>query len=197
MSALVQGIDLADERDRLASATRKGIGMPMAGLLYWIAVAVLVRLLPMKSALIWSFVITGPVFPAGVLLTRFFGGNLLAKSTLLTPLGMLLAAMQLLYWPVIVIVFRQVPEWTPLVLALLFGSHFLPYMWLYKSPGYGVLAVLTTLVLSGAAIVAGGPLYHDAPLIAAGCYSVSIAVLLTELRRPFKGSQGESGNELV
>ncbi len=63
---------------------------------------------------------------------------------------------------------------------MLFGSHFLPYAWLYKSWGYGILAVLTTVVMCGAALVTRGPQYASAPLLAAGCYAVAIIVLLTE-----------------
>src|SRR5215831_13524445 len=121
------------ERDRLALLTRKGIGMPMAGMLYWLAVAFLLRQFPQRTALVFSFALTGAVFPVGALLTRLMGGDLFAKSQTLTPLGLLLAAVQLLYWPIIIVVFNQAPDWTPFALAVLFGSHFLPYAWLYRS----------------------------------------------------------------
>jgi len=32
-------LELEAERDRLSRLTRKGIGMPLAGVLYWLAVA--------------------------------------------------------------------------------------------------------------------------------------------------------------
>lgn len=178
-----RALDFPAERDRLILATRKGIGMPMAGLFYWIGVAVLVRAWPLERALIWSFVLTGPVFPIGALLTRLFGGDLFARSPNLTQLGMILAAVQLFYWPVIVIVFNHAVEWTPLVLALLFGSHFLPYAWVYRSAGYATLAVLTTIVLSVAALVSGGPIVRETPLLAAVCYLVAVAMLWVEVRR--------------
>lgn len=174
--------DSGDERDHLARLTRKGIGMPIAGMCYWLAVAALVRALPQPRALVLSFVITGAVFPLGALLTRLMGGDLFAKSPTLTPLGLQLAAVQLFYWPVIVVVFRNAPEWTPFTMAVLFGSHFLPYAWLYRSRGYGFLAVAVAVVLSAAAIAAGQPLYTTAPLVAAACYAVAIALLWQEVR---------------
>jgi len=169
------------DRDRLALLTRKGIGMPMAGMLYWLAVAFLLRALPQKTALVFSFALTGVVFPMGALLTRLMGGDLFAKSATLTPLGLMLAAVQLFYWPVIVLVFRRAPEWTPFALAVLFGSHFLPYAWLYRSAGYGFLAVATTLVVSAGVIVTRSPLYATAPLLAAACYAVAVAMLWREV----------------
>ena len=168
------------ERDRLSHLTRKGIGMPIAGMLYWLAVAFLLRRFPPKTALIFSFALTGMVFPLGALLTRLAGGNLFAKSATLTPLGLMLAAVQLFYWPVIVLVFNRAPEWTPFALAVLFGSHFLPYAWLYQSAGYAFLAVATTLVVTAGVIVTKSPLYATAPLLAAACYAVAVIMLWRE-----------------
>lgn len=163
-------------------ATRKGIGMPLAGLCYWLAVSALVRMLPQPRALILSFFLTGAVFPLGALLTRLFGGDLFAKSPTLTPLGLQMAAVQLFYWPVIVVVFRAAPDWTPFTMAILFGSHFLPYGWLYRSRGYAFLAIAVAVVLSTAAIVTGQSLYAIAPLVAAACYAVAVGLLWQEVR---------------
>jgi len=117
---------LDQERDRLARLTKKGIGMPVAGLLFWLAVSALLRTRSQVSALVLSFFLTGAVFPIGAALTRLLRGDLFAKSQTLTPLGLLLAAVQLFYWPVIIVVFAQSPEWVPFTMAILFGSHFLP-----------------------------------------------------------------------
>jgi hypothetical protein len=178
----VPGHEFLTEREHLAALTKRGIGMPAAGMLYWLGVGVLVRVFPQPRALVFSFFLTGAVFPVGALLTRLAGGDLFARSAALTSLGLLLAAVQLFYWPVIVVVFRQAPDWTPFTMAVLFGSHFLPYAWLYRSRGYAFLAVATAVLLTGAALVAGGPLYPTAPLIAAGCYFVSVVLLWTEVR---------------
>lgn len=173
--------DIDLERDRLASMTRKGIGMPVAGLLYWLTVAVLLRTFPERTGLIYAFFATGVVFPVGALLTRLVGGDLFAKSPTLTPLGLQLAAIQLFYWPVIIVVFRAAPEWTPFAMAVLFGSHFLPYWWLYRSRAYAMLAVLTTVACSIVVIVAGNALFSIIPLIAASCYAVSTVALGIEV----------------
>jgi hypothetical protein len=174
--------ELEVERDRLALLTRKGIGMPVAGLCYWLGVAALVRALPQRSALILSFFLTGAVFPVGALLTRLAGGDLFAKSPTLTPLGLMLAAVQLFYWPIIMVVFHAAPAWTPFTMAVLFGSHFLPYAWLYRSRGYGFLAISVAVVLSATVVIARQPLYRAAPLLAAGCYAVAVALLWQEVR---------------
>ena len=169
------------ERVRLSLLTRKGIGMPAAGMLYWIAVAVVLQRPPSTSALVLCFILTGPVFPIGVGLTRLAGGDLLAKSPSLTPLGMQLAALQLFYWPIIIVVFRQAPEWTPFTLAVLFGSHFLPYGWLYQSRAYMFLTISVTVVLSAAVLITGDPLYSTIPILTAACYAVAVILLWREV----------------
>jgi len=171
------------ERAGLALRTRQGIGMPVAGMLYWVAAAVLVRTLPQPAALLAMFFATGAVFPVGTLLTRLAGGDLFARSATLTSLGLILAAVQLFYWPVIVVIYRVAPDWTPWTMAVLFGSHFLPYLWLYRSRAYAFLAVSTSLVLAVAALVAQGPLYREAPVLAAACHAVAVVLLWREVRR--------------
>ena len=170
------------ERMRLARLTRKGIGMPAAGMLYWLGVAAVLRWQEPASALVLCFVLTGPVFPVGYALTRLAGGDLFAKSPTLTPLGIQLAALQIFYWPVIIVVFHNAIEWTPFAMAVLFGSHFLPYGWLYRSPAYFFLTVSVTVVLSGAVLIAGDPLYLQVPLLTAACYAVAVTMMGLELR---------------
>lgn len=174
-------IDIDHERDRLAFLTRKGVGMPVAGLLYWLSVAVLVRTLPERSALVIAFAATGAVFPIGALLTRLVGGDLFVKSPTFTSLGLQLAAIQLFYWPIIILVFREIPEWTPFAMAVLFSSHFLPYWWLYRSKAYAALAVLTTTACVAAVLFVGSPLFTVIPLVAAACYAVGVVALGVEV----------------
>ena len=171
------------ERARMARATARGVGMPIAGMLFWLAMAVLVRALPLKSALIYSYMATGAVFPLGWALTKALGGDLFAKSETLTPLGMLFNAMQLLFWPVIVLVHRVSPEWVPFVMATLFGSHFLGYAWLYRSRGYAVLSLGVSGVLTAAVLMTRDPLVTVVPLLTAGVYALAVTFLLMERRR--------------
>jgi hypothetical protein len=172
--------DFVAERRRLSRATMKGIGMPVAGLLYWIAAAFVLRSFPMETALVWCFIMTGPVFPIGYAITKACGGDLFAKSTTLTPIGIQLAALQLLYWPIIIVVYRFATEWTPFTLAVLFGSHFLPYGWMYESRAYPFLTISVAGVMSVGAVVSG-PMYLNVPLLAAACYSIAALMLGREV----------------
>jgi hypothetical protein len=179
---------LRAEQDRVIRATRMGIGMPMAGMLYWLAVAFLVSRYEIQNAVYLSFFATGAVFPLGILFTRLMGGDLFAKSPALGTLGVQLAAVQLFYWPVIIILASLAPRWTPYCMAVMFGSHFLPYGWLYRSKGYMVLTILTTVATTATVLIARGPVPHVVPLVAAASYFVSVLITYGEIQAVLKSA---------
>lgn len=170
------------ERTRVARLTARGVGMPIAGTLYWLGVAALLSALPLRTALLWSYVATGAVFPVGVVLNRWLGGDLFARSDRLTSLALLMNALQLFCWPMIVVVGSVAPAWTPFAMATLFGAHFLGYAWLYRSRAYAVLAVGVTVVCTGAVLVARDPLPTMIPLLTAAVYALASSLLLVEVR---------------
>lgn len=170
------------ERQRVSTTSQRGIGMPAAGLLFWLAVAWLTREFPAPRAVFYSFFLTGLVFPIGVGLTRMAGGNLFTKSAGLTPLGIQLAALQAFFWPIIVLVYALSPAWTPWAMAILFGSHFLPYAWLHRSRAYAFLAASVAISLSALALVTRAPMPAAVPVITAACYAVAIAWMWIENR---------------
>lgn len=174
------------ERRRISMMSRRGIGMPAAGLLFWLAVGWLTRQFPAPRAVLYSFFLTGLVFPVGVALTRAAGGNLFTKSAGLTPLGLLLAALQAFFWPIIVLIYALAPEWTPWAMAILFGSHFLPYAWLHRSRAYAFLSGSVAISLTGLALATRAPMPATVPLVTAMCYAVAIAWMWVENRALFR-----------
>jgi hypothetical protein len=181
---------LRAEQDRVIRATRMGIGMPIAGMIYWLVFAVLVSRFEIRSAVYMAFFATGLVFPLGVLFTRMAGGDLFARSPALGSLGIQLAAVQLFYWPVIIVLASLEPRWTPYCMAVMFGSHFLPFGWLYRSRGYLVLTVLTTVATTATVLIARGPAPQIVPLVAAATYLVAILVARTEIAAVLRGTLG-------
>jgi hypothetical protein len=173
---------LDQERDELARLTMKGMGMPIAGFLYWIALGFLLGDTPDRRAIILAFWLTGAVFPVGIVITRLLGGDIMAKSPSLTSLGLMVAALQGFFWPVAILVFTLAPAWTPWTMAILFGSHFLPYWWMYRSPAYAVLAISLGVTMSVGAVLQGATIYAAVPWLAAACYAVAVALLFRETR---------------
>lgn len=181
---------LDDLRAEGARITQRGIGMPAAGLIFWLAAAQLGHVFPPKTAAVLTFVATGAVFPIGWLLTRWAGGDLMAKGHALTGLGGLLNAVQIFYWPVLIAVFLVRPEWVPFTMGVLFGSHFLPYGWFYRSRGYTLLGVVGPLAALGVQLAAPAHAMTAIPLAMAAAHA--LALLIGENRadaQPIRGEQ--------
>ena len=129
-------------RDKLIVATKKGMGFPVAGLIIITFAAIAVNLLPERQALISVFIATGSVFPIAMFISKLFKVNPFVKFPPLSNLGAILAGVQIFYWPLFILVFNIAPAWIPFSMAILFGSHFIPYGWLYKSKAYYFIGIV-------------------------------------------------------
>lgn len=125
-----------DNRDELIRFTKRGVGFPFAGLIVMAVCAFAVNIFPQRLALLTAIFATGSTFPIAFLISKLFGVNPFAKFPPLSSLGTVLACTQFLYWPVLILVMQVTPDWFPFALAVLFGSHFIPFGWLYKSKAY-------------------------------------------------------------
>ena len=123
-------------RDELITVTKKGISFPIAGSIIIAFAAIAVNLFPERMALMMVFFATGCVFPIAILVSKLINANPFAKMPPLSDLGAILAGIQMFYWPVFILLFSIAPAWVPFSMAILFGSHFIPYGWLYKSKAY-------------------------------------------------------------
>jgi hypothetical protein len=169
-----------DNRDELIRFTKKGIGFPLAGLLVITLLTLFVNFLPQRQALIWVIVVTGSTFPIAFFISKIFDVNPFAKLSPLTDLGAILALAQFLYWPVLIMVLQLNPNWFPFVFSVLFGSHFIPYGWLYKSTAYYFIGFSMPVV--GCLMALGGSefsyLYTFASLIPV--YIITCGLLFKE-----------------
>lgn len=138
-------MSLRPVRDEVARITRRGIGMTLAACLYWLglaAVSALAGLQPQPLA-VFFLVATVLVYPLGWLLDRWFGGDLLARGHPFGGLILVFAATQALGWPMLVLLFLRAPDLLAFALAALLGAHFVPFGWLYRSPSYYLLGIVT------------------------------------------------------
>lgn len=176
-------IDLA--RDELAQRTQRGLGMPLAGLLFWLAMAALGAFSGWspKTLALAMFFGTGAVFPLGWALTRMIGGDLMAKHPQLTPLGMTLNFIQFAYWPALLVMYAREPMLVPLLMGTLFGSHFIPYGWFYRSRGYTVLGIGCVAGTTLVQLASPQQVFTMIPLACAASYALGALLVTTENRR--------------
>lgn len=162
------------ERDRMAVATKRGLGMPIAGLLFWLAFAALVATKPPATAALLAFFATGLVFPIGYAITRALGGDLFDKSPLAS-VGLIFNFSQFAYWPVLIVVYRIDPTLVPFAMAVLFGSHFAGYGWLYRSHGYWTLGIGMPVLATLLQVATPQPTQWI-PLAAALVHAIAVAL---------------------
>ena len=76
----------------------------------------------------------------------------------------------------------HIPEYLPFTIGLLAGSHFLPYMWIYKSKAYLFVTLGTCL----SSLILGGFLVDQAfilvPLAISIVYTTAVLLILRELK---------------
>jgi len=155
--------------DFVGASTQRGYPILVAGAVYFLVLALLRALVPVRTVqLIWVLGLC-VIFPAGVLLGRTLGIDVISRGNPLGTLGGLIAATQVFYLPVFIAVYQFQPSLLPLTIGLLGGAHFLPYGWLYNSRGYLFVAVATGL----SALILGGP------FMASSLTSVPLAIALT------------------
>lgn len=179
-----QAVRMLDElREEGARITQLGIGMPIAGTLFWLAFAAFGWFYPPKTAALLSFFATGAVFPLGWWFTHLAGGDLMSKGHPLNGLGGLLNGVQFFYWPVLMLIFGIAPSYVPFAFGVLFGSHFLGYGWLYKSAGYTGLGIGAPVVALSVQLAFPTQVAWLLPLAVAATYIVAVLRLHHENRR--------------
>ncbi|MFJ8236150.1 DUF7010 family protein [Ureibacillus sp. NPDC094379] len=161
---------------------KKGYPILLSGSIVFLLFTFLPLIFSMEKVyLIWIFGL-GIIFPFGLLLSMLLKVNILAVGNPLGTLGGIVAAPQAFYIPVFIIVYMYIPAYLPFTIGLLGGSHFLPYMWIYRSKAY----LFVTLGVCFSSLVIGGFFVNQAfiyvPLAICIVYGIGILLIFKELR---------------
>ncbi|WP_456274706.1 DUF7010 family protein [Bacillus sp. AK031] len=166
----------------ISSEARKGYPILLSGAIVFLAFTFLPFFLPMETVhLVWIFGL-GAIFPFGLLLCKLLGINILSSENPLATLGGIVAAPQAFFIPVFIIVYMNMPEYLPFTIGLLGGSHFLPYMWIYKSRAYLVVTLgvcLLSLILGGWFV---DHAFTIVPIAISAVYGLGVLLILRELK---------------
>lgn len=161
---------------------KKGYPILLSGAIVFLIFTLMPLVFPIEAVrLIWIFGL-GVIFPIGIFISKILGVNLFSTDNPLGTLGGIVAAPQAFYIPVFIIVYMKIPEYLPFTIGLLAGSHFLPYIWIYKSKAYLFVTLGTCL----SALTLGGFLVDQAftlvPLAISIVYGIGVLLILKELK---------------
>lgn len=173
---------LEDLHFEIITEAKKGFTILLAGSIVFFLFTFLPFVFPMQTVyLIWIFGL-GAIFPLGLLIGKLLGVNLLSSKNPLGTLGGIVAAPQAFFIPVFIIVYSHIPEYLPFTIGLLGGSHFLPYMWIYRSKAY----LFVTLGACLSSFFLGGWFVKQAfflvPIAICLVYLVGVLLILKELK---------------
>lgn len=151
----------------LARAHRESIASSGAGFAFlfafgltWNAAGALSYALPVEIAA-WVYILqAAAAVPLALGLQAALKFPKAPPDNPLWPLAIQLLLIQAVAFPSYVLVLDLAPTLVPVVFAALVGAHFLPYQWLYKTPIYGVLAVLVAVGPYVLAIATGQDALH-------------------------------------
>lgn len=152
---MIVGRTTLEERDAARFANLGGYVFLVVHALTWLVASVLSYFLELEvAALVYLF--QGLLaFPASLVVERWLGYPLLGRENSLTPLYIQVASVQIVALPAVIYVFDLDPLLVPAAFAAVGGAHFLPYVWLQRTPIYGVLAVFTAFAPWGLIIALG------------------------------------------
>ncbi|RXT03577.1 hypothetical protein [Ammoniphilus sp. CFH 90114] len=161
---------------------KKGFPILLSGSIIFLLFTFLPFIFPMETVyLIWIIGLS-VIFPLGILLGKVMNVNLLVTNNPLGTLGGMVAAPQAFFIPVFIVVYMNIPEYLPFTIGLLGGSHFLPYMWIYKSKAYLFVTLgtcLSSFILGSFFIELAFTLV---PLAISIVYGIGVLLIMRELK---------------
>lgn len=183
MSAPQPQLPRSLDEQRAEYARRRGLAMPLAGLIAWTMIGIAGAFLPPILA-VWSlFIGTGFIAYLGMMLSRFTGENFLARNKPKNAFDSLFfhgLAMALLVYAIAIPFFRVDYTSLPLTVGILAGLMWVPLSWIIQH-WVGIFhAVVRTVLVTAAWYLAPHHRFVVIPAIIVGVYLVTIVIL--ELR---------------
>ena len=174
--------ELLKERLGLYVRLRGGFTFPLAGAIYWGALAYLGTSLPLKTWIIVAFIGSGLIFPLAVVLSRIFRVNFLGEQSAVGDLMLPAFIGMLTFWPIAILAFWSAPELAAPTLAIGMAMHWPVVGWSYgRTALYSAHAIVRAI-----AVMAIWMLYPDQRLVlipasVAVIYLATIVAILVDV----------------
>ena len=174
------------DEQRAEYARRRGLAMPLAGLIVWTMLGIAGAFLPPILA-VWSlFIGAGCIAYLGIMLSRFTGEDFLDKKkprNAFDSLFFYCVAMALLVYAIAIPFFRVDYTSLPLTVGILAGLMWVPFSWIIQH-WVGIFhAVARTVLVTVSWYLAPHRRFVVIPVVIVGVYAVTIVVLELRWRR--------------
>src|ERR1700761_2312896 len=174
------------DEQRAEYVRRRGLAMPLAGLIIWSLIGIAGAFLTPILA-VWSlFIGTGFIAYLGMMLSRFTGENFLDKrkpKNVFDSLFLHCVAMALLVYAIAIPFFREDYTSLPLTVGILSGLMWVPYSWIIQH-WIGIFhSVARTVLVTTSWYLFPHHRFVIIPAVIVGVYAFTIVVLERRWRR--------------
>ena len=142
-------MNLVEIKNELAIINKNGISFLTAAALVWLIIMVIfLQPFEIGQKNIFMFYSTGLTFPLAIAVSKVFKVDWKNKTNPLSNLGLCLNLGQLIYFPILFLIFIKTPLDTVVVFAIITAAHLFPYGWLYNTKVFYVLSpIISVLIL--------------------------------------------------
>ena len=174
---------LAQLQLEIIKSAKRGYPILISAAAFFALIAVLGRVIPLRTlGLAWIFGMM-VIFPLGVALGALLKARVITTDNPLGNLGGLVAGTQAFFIPVYIVIYQFVPQYLPLAVGLLGGAHFLPYAWIYSIRAYLFVTLGTCLSALVLGTVFVSVAYTVVPMTMAAIFAVAVVWIVLDNRK--------------
>lgn len=177
-----QNMTLDELKHDLIRDAQKGYPIFISGALYWLVMWIMGFYIEGKALALSYLLGSGSIFPLGILFSKLLKVNFLSKNPL-GKLGGIIGGTQAFYLPLWIVIYIERYELLPMAIGILGASHFLPYMWIYKSKTYLFLSAAMALIAFVFGYVFIEKAFTLVPFLLMIIYIVTVVSLRIETRK--------------
>ena len=170
--------------ERRASYLRLGGGwpIPLAGTVYWAALALLGYTgFSLSEWSMAAFFGTGAIFPMALIFAALFRNPFMKEKTAVTSVLVPTFISMLLFWPMIIAAMQAAPELIPLILAIGLSLHWPVIGWSYgRTSLYTAHAVIRAVMVLMIWLYLPDERLTLLPLSVAGVYLLTVLAILID-----------------
>ena len=174
---------LADRRAAY-KRLRGGFPVPLAGVVYWGALAWAGTILPVHGWCMIAFIGSGAIFPMALLFAAIFRNPFMKDKTAAGDVLLPAFISMLLFWPMAIAAFQVAPQLVPLVLAIGMSLHWPVIGWSYGRTGlYSAHAIVRAIAVLLIWLWMPEARFTMLPLAVALVYVVTVLAILVDSAR--------------
>ncbi|MCP3029891.1 hypothetical protein LF817_00910 [Halobacillus sp. A1] len=176
-------MNISEMKSELAIKSKHGISFLTAAVVVWLIITV-VFLLPIEITQknVFMLFTSGLTFPLSIISSKLFDVDWKAENLPLSVLGLYLNLAQLMYFPIIFLVFTKSVEDMAAVFAIITAAHLFPYGWLYDAKAYSFFSPVVSVLIFALSLTLSINNLWLIPLL----MCVALLVLTTLLYRSYK-----------